>query len=124
MVVQNPMKKLGFMDVNNALADTIEALKNAPGPNHPPLNKFHIATPVKDVVSNENDKLRTELKTDLTLLRTDLSTDAKSYADQINFDLRSAFTNLEQVLGQSMQVVKNLVRLALPSTDSTSPRPN
>ncbi len=118
------LKKLGFTDVNNALADTIEALKNAPGPSQPPLNKSDIANLVKDVVSKENDKLRTEFKTDLTLLRADLSTEAKSYADQINFDLRSALTNLEQVLGQSMQVVKNLVRPALPPTDSTSPRPN
>ena len=118
------LKKLGFTDVNNALADTIEALKNAPGPSQHPLNKSDIATLVKDVVSKENDKLRTEFKSDLTLLRTNLSTEAKSYADQINFDLRSALTNLEQVLGQSMQVVKNLVRPALPPTDSTSPRPN
>ena len=118
------LKKLGFSDVNNALADTIEALKNAPGPSHPLLNKSDIATLVKDVVSKENDKLCTEFKTDLTLLRTDLSTDAKSYADQINFDLRSALTNLEHVLGQSMQVMKNLVRPALPPTDPTSPRPN
>ena len=118
------LKKLGFTDVNNALADTIEALKNAPGPSQPPLNKSDIATLVKDVVSKENDKLRTEFKTDLTLLRTDLSTEAKIYADQINLDLRGALTNLEQVLGQSMQVVKNLVRPALPPTDSTSPRPN
>ena len=118
------LKKLGFSDVNNALADTIEALKNVPGPSHLPLNKSDIATLVKDVVSKENDKLRTEFKTDLTLLRTDLSTEAKSYADQINFDLRSALTNLEHVLGQSMQVVKNLVRPALPPTDPTSPRRN
>ena len=26
------LKKLGFLDINNAFADTIEALKNAPGP--------------------------------------------------------------------------------------------
>ena len=118
------LKKLGFTDVNNALADIIESMKNTPGPSHPPLNKSNIATLIKDIVSKENDKLRTDFKTDLTSLRTDLSTEAKSYADQINFDLQSALTNIEQVLGQSMQVMKNLVRPALPPTDSTSPRPN
>lgn len=38
------LKKLGFADVNNTLADTIEALKNAPGPSQPPLNKTEIVT--------------------------------------------------------------------------------
>ena len=118
------LKKLGFTDVHNALADTIESLKNAPGPSQLHLNKTDIVILVKDVVSKENDKLRTEFKTDLTLLRIDLSKEAKCYADQINFDLRSALTNLEQVLGQSMQVVKNLGRPALPPTDPTRPRPN
>lgn len=118
------LKKLGFTDINNALADTIEALKNAPGPSQPPLDKTDIATLVKDVVSQENNKLRTEFKEDMTLLRTDMRMEAQSYADKINLELRSALTNLEQVLGQSMQVVKNLVRPALPSPDSNSQQPN
>ena len=118
------LKKLGFTDVHNALADTIEALKNAPGPSHSPLDKSDIATLVKDVVSKENHKLRTEFKADMTLLRTDMRTEAQSYADQINFDLRSALTNLEQVLGQSMQVVKNLVRPSLLPADSPNPPSN
>jgi hypothetical protein len=117
------LKKLGFTDVNNALADTIEALKNAPGSNQTALNKTDIATLVKDVVLEENNKLRTKLKADITLLRTDMHTEAQSYANQINFKLRSALTNLEQVLGQSMQVVKNLMRPTLPPTDSPS-QPN
>ena len=53
------LKKLGFTNVNNALADTIEALKNAPSPSQPPLNKTDIATLVKDVVLKESYKLRT-----------------------------------------------------------------
>lgn len=39
------LKKLMF-------ADTIEALKNAPGPNQPLIDKTYIATLVKDVVSS------------------------------------------------------------------------
>ena len=96
------LKKLGFADINNALADTIEALKNAPGPSQPPLDNTDIATLVKDVVLLENNKLRTEFKADMTLLQTDMRTEARTYADQINFELRGALTNLEQVLGQSM----------------------
>jgi hypothetical protein len=84
------LKKLGFTDVNNALANTIEALKNATGPSQTPINKSDIVTLVKDVVTKENNKFRTEFKTDMTTLRTE----AQSYADKINFDLRSALTNL------------------------------
>jgi hypothetical protein len=118
------LKKLGFTDVNNALADTIEVLKNAHGPSQLPLNKTDIATLFQDVVSKENNKLRTEFQTDMSTLRTDMCTEAQSYADQINFKLRSALTNLEQVLGQSMQVVKNLVRTSLPSPDPSNHQPN
>ena len=110
-------KKLGFMDVNNALAHTIEALKNAPSPSQTPINKSDIAILVKDIVSKENNKLRTEFKTHMR-------TEAQSYADKINFDLRSALTNLEQVLGHSMQVVKNLVRPPIPSPDLANQPPN
>jgi hypothetical protein len=60
----------------------------------------------------------------MQVLRTDMRTEAQSYADQINFDLRSALTNLEQVLGQSMQVVKNLVRPSLPSPELPNNQPN
>ena len=58
-----------------------------------------------------------ELKSDMVLLWTDMRTEAYNYADQINFKLCNALTNLEQVLGQSMEVVENLVRPILPSPD-------
>ena len=118
------LKKLGFTDVNNALADTIEALKNAPGPSQLPLNKKDIATLVKDVVSLENNKLRTEFKADMTTLQTDMRTEAQGYADNINFELHNALANLEQVRGQSMQVVKNHVRPSLPPTEPANQQPN
>ena len=56
------LKKLGFTDINNVLADTIEALKNAPDLSQPPLNKIDISILVKDIVSKENNKLRCEVK--------------------------------------------------------------
>jgi hypothetical protein len=118
------LKKLGFTDVNNAFANTIEALKNAPGPNQPSLNKTDIATLVQDVVLKDNNTLRTEFQADMSLLRTDMRTKAQSYADQINFELRNALTNLEHVLGQSMQVVKNLVRPSFPALDPSNQQLN
>lgn len=118
------LKTLGFTDVNNALADSIKAMKNAPGPSQPPLNKNNIATLVKGVISKKNNKLRTEFKANMTLFRTNMHTEVQSYADQINFKLHSVLTNLEQMLGQSMHVVKNLVQSSLPSPDPYSQEPN
>lgn len=60
----------------------------------------------------------------MSLLQTDMCTEAQSCADQINFELQGALTTLEQMLGQSMQVVKNLVRPSLPAPDSSNEQPN
>jgi hypothetical protein len=112
------------MDVNNAIANTVEALQNAPGLNKKQLTKDDITTLVKDVVSEENGKLRSEFQADMTTLKTTISSEAQNYADRINFELRSALTNLEQVLVQSMQVVKNLARPSSPAIEEhSSPQP-
>ena len=118
------LRKYGFLDVNNAIANTVEALQNAPGPNKKQLTKEDITTLVKDVVSEENGKLRSEFQADMTTLKTTISSEAQIYADRINFELRNALTNLEQVLVQSMQVVKNLARPTPPALeDHSSPQP-
>jgi hypothetical protein len=114
------LRQYGFMDVNNAIANTVEALQNAPGLNKKQLTKEDITTLVKDVVSEENGKLRTEFQADMTTLKTTISSEAQNYADRINFELRCALTNLEQVLVQSMQVVKNLARPSLPALEELS----
>ena len=119
------LRKYGFMDVNNAIANTIEALQNAPGLNKNQFTKDDITTLVKDVVSEENGKLRSEFQADMTTLKTTISSEAQNYADRINFELRSALTNLEQVLVQSMQVVKILARPNPPAIEAhSSPQPN
>lgn len=47
--------------------------------------------------------------------------EAKSYADDIDQELRTAFNNLEQVLGQSILVVQKLQRPALPALEPSHP---
>ena len=119
------LRKYGFMDVNNAIANTVEALQNVAGSNKKQLTKEDITTLVKDVVSEENGKLRSEFQTDMTALKTTISSEAQIYADRINLELRGALTNLEQVLVQSMQVVKNLTRPTPPALEGhNSPQPN
>ena len=120
---EDTLRKYGFMDINNAIANTVEALQNAPGSNRKSLTKEDITTLVKDVVTEENGKLKSEFHADMSTLRTTISSEAQNYADRINFELRSALTNLEHVLVQSMQVVKNLARPTLPALeDHNSPQ--
>lgn len=118
------LKKLGFYDVHTALANTVEALENVPGPSQKPITKHDITAIVEEVITKENSKLRMEFKADMTTLHTDMRTEARSYADQKHFELQNALTNLEQVVGQSMQVVKNLVRPLLPAPSTPSSQPN
>jgi hypothetical protein len=116
------LHKYGFLDINNAIANIVEALQNAPGPSKKQLTKEDITTLVKDVVSEENGKLRSEFQADMSTLKTTISSEAQIYADRINFELRNALTNLEQVLVQSMQVVKTLARPALEENSSQQPK--
>ena len=109
------------MDVNTALAGTVAALQNAPEPSKPTLSKEEISTIVVDAVSKENQKLRVEFKSDMSTLKQELIVEAKSYADNIDVELRSALNNLEQVLGQSILVVQKLTRPALPAPESSQP---
>ena len=120
---EDTLRKYGFMDINNAIANTVEALQNAPGSNRKSLTKEDITTLVKDVVTEENGKLKSEFHADMSTLKTTISSEAQNYADRINFELRIALTNLEHVLVQSMQVVKNLARPTLPALeDHNSPQ--
>lgn len=117
------LRKLGFANIDTAMANTIAALQNAPNTAPKPLTKKDITAIVEEVVTKENNKLRHEFKADMTTLHSEMSAEAKDYADQKHLELQTPLTNLEQVLGQSMQVLKNIVRPALPAPSSSS-KPN
>lgn len=53
----------------------------------------------------------------MTTFKEELRVEAQGYADKIDQELRIALTNLEQVLEQSMAVVRNLVRPAITALD-------
>lgn len=124
---EQTLKKLGFTDVNSALVNTVEALQNAPGPSERPLTKRDITTLVEDVITKENSKLRQEFKEDLTAVKNEICSEAQTYADKIDHELRGALANLEQIMAQSVQVVRSLSRplLQAPQTPaSNSPSPS
>lgn len=118
------LKKLGFANIDTTMANTVEAIKNAPSSAPKPLTKKDITATVEEVITKENSKLRLEFKSDMTTLHNDTSAEAKDYTHEKHFELLTALTNLEQVLGQSMQVVKNIVFPALLAPPASSLKPN
>lgn len=115
------LRRLGFANIDTAMANTIEALQNAPNTAPKQLTKRDITAIVEEVVTKENNKLRVEFKQDMTTLHSDMSAEAKDYADAKHLEIQAALTNLEQFMGQSMQVLKNIVaRPALPAPAANS----
>lgn len=104
------LKKFGFLDVNNSLANTVAAIQNAPGPSKSALLKDGITSLVEDVISKENNKLRREFKADLNTVKNDICVKAQLYADKIDSELRGALANLDSMMMQLIQVVCTLTR--------------
>ena len=93
---EKTLKKFSFMDVNAALADTIEVVKKAPQ-----NSKFesNIATLVANEVSKKTKDLKEEILKD-----------AQEYTDKTTEALRDSLTQLEKALEGSMAAIKNMSR--------------
>lgn len=113
---EDTLRKLGFLDVNNAIASTLEAINNAPAPAKKTLTKDEIHELVEVAVTKGTSKLKTELKKDLDKLETKMKDHAETYTDRMSLELRSTLANLEQALDISMKVVKSIVRPAITET--------
>jgi len=53
-------------------------------------------------------------------MKDELQTEAKTYANKIDHELKGALTNLESILCQNMQVVKNLAHPAIDALEPSS----
>jgi len=117
------LQKWGFLDIITALAETTEAIQNPTSSSAPKqsFNKEELSTLVEEVVAKENSKLCIEFQSNMSQMKDELQNEAKSYANKIDHELRGALTNLESILCQSMQVVKNLARLAINALEPSSP---
>jgi hypothetical protein len=121
---EETLRRLGFLDVNTAIANTLEAISNAPPPAKKPLSKAEIHELVTDAVTKGISKLKTELKGDMHNLETRLKDHAQAYTDRMSFELRNTLTNLERALDLSMKVVKSIVKPAITEATPESEQPN
>ena len=77
-------KEFGFTDINNALVETVEALRNAP--NSKTTNqviKAEIATMVQEAVKEGNKTLKRELLTNMQEIKDNIIEEANNYTRTI-----------------------------------------
>ena len=70
------LARLGFTDVNTALANTIQALENAP-------NKGYTKTDLSKMVEEAVNKGANEIRKEMSLLKGEIVEEAKNYADKV-----------------------------------------
>ena len=96
---EKTLKKFGFMDVNVALANTIEAVKKTP-------QNSKTKSDITNLVANEVSKKTKGLKEEILK-------DAQEYTDKTIEALRDSLIQLEKALEASMAAIKNMSRPSL-----------
>ena len=96
------LKEFGFTDINNTLAETVEALRNAPNSKTNQVTKAEIATMVQEAVKEGNKSLKCEILTDMQEIKDNIIEEAKNYAKTITNELKG---KLDQKLKLLMDAV-------------------
>ena len=99
---EKTLKKFGFMDVNAALANTVEAVKKAP-------QNSKTESDIATLVANEGSKKTKGLKEEILK-------DVQEYTDKTTEVLRDSLTQLEKALEGSMVAIKNMSRSSLTNS--------
>jgi hypothetical protein len=114
---EEQQKEFGFFDINTALANTLEAIQNAPSvQGKKPRMEKEIITEFKEELKTE---LKNELKAELTLefkeelaiQKTDIINTANTFAQKLN-------TNLHEVMRRQMAEFSKEISLALTGGES------
>lgn len=111
------LKKLGFMDVNAALANTVETVQKAP---QAQKLEVDISAMVEKEVSKGTKKLKNELTIELSNWKKEITAEAQEYTDKATEELRDSLTRLEEALGASMAAIKSIKRPALTNSATSS----
>ena len=105
------LKEFGFTDINNALAGTVEALKNAPNSKTTnQVTKAEIATMVQEAVKG-NKSLKREILTDMQEIKDNIIEEANNYTRTITNELKG---KLDQKLKLLMDAVTDIRDLLQP----------
>ena len=114
------LKKLGFLDVNIALAGTVTTAQQAPHVAKQKPNEREIHEIVERAVSKETKQIREEIKTDMKTLREEVMAEAREYTGSLTAELCDSLTTLRATLGQSMLTIENLTKPALIGSDTST----
>ena len=79
-------EKLGFCDINTAMANTLAAIHNAP-PSKDSLGKEEIIAIVGDAVTKGNRKLKTKLQGEMKTMKNAIIKESSEYALTLNENL-------------------------------------
>ena len=106
------LKEFGFIDINNALAGMVEALRNAPNSKTAnQVKKADIATMVQEAVNEGNKSLKREILTDMQEIEDNVIEEANNYISIITNELKG---KLDQKLKLLMDEVTNTRDLLQP----------
>ncbi|HYP43196.1 MAG TPA: hypothetical protein VEQ18_04175 [Candidatus Nitrosocosmicus sp.] len=98
---QEELASLGFLDVNTALANTVEAMENGP---HKGFSKQDIEKLMKDAVKEGNNEIRKEIGT----MKESMLKEAKDYSDSSHRKLDTQLALLKQTLAATMQCIDSV----------------
>ena len=99
---EKTLKKIGFMDVNAALANTVEVVKKAP-------QNLKIESDIATLVAKEVSKKTKDLKEEIMK-------DAQEYTNKTTEALKDSLTQLEKALEGSMAAIKNMSCFSLTNS--------
>ena len=112
------LKEFGFIDINIALANTVESLRNTPGTSTlNVVSKAEIAEMVKEAVIEGNKTLKHEILTDMQEIKETIIEEANNYARVITNDFRGKLDQKLKMLMDAVEDTRGLFQLALLERD-------
>ena len=109
---EQQLKEFGFTNINSALANTVESLRNTPGTStSSAVTKAEIAEMVKEAVIEGNKTLKLEILTDMQEIKKTIIEEANNYARVITNDLKEKLDQKLKMLIDAIEVYSSLPNL-------------
>jgi hypothetical protein len=117
--------KFGFLDVNTALANTVQAIQNAQGliasTSKRDTTREEITAIIKETLSEEQQQLKLKITRELRALREETLTAAKVYTNRATEDLSDRINLQFEELINNIKTTQKMLkdpnqRLVLPSS--------
>ena len=106
------LKRYGFLDMNAALVEMVEALQNTPVTHKPSQVE------IRETVAWEVQKLEGKLTSEMQTMRHEIVGEARDYTDRIIEELKSTMSTLKIALSSSMKVLQKMKKPAITNSSS------